>query len=158
MGQSFARERAGSVVTTRRVQRTTVLRGPPELAWNAVMSPDVAPMIDPAVREWSPDRLPIDVGTRFTIRGRIGILPIRGVSEAVRWEPPHLVVFVSVKGSRPLRVTATHAFETSGEGTRYTWCMDFTGPLPLVTFAARPVGHAIERQQRTLSAYLEHSR
>ena len=136
-------------MTTRRVTRTTVLPGSPESAWNAVMSPDVAQKIDPAVKEWTPDSEPIDVGTRFTIRG---------VSEAVQWEPPNVAAFVSVQGSRPLRVVATHRFETSGTGTRYTWSMDFDGPRLLVTLAARLFGRAIERQQRTLSEYLDHSK
>lgn len=35
--------------------------------------------------------------------------------------------------------------------------MDFSGPRPLVTLAAELFGRAIERQQRTLSAYLEHT-
>jgi len=101
-------------MTTRRLTRTTLLPGSPESAWNAVMSPDVAPKIDPAVKQWTPDTEPIDVGTRFTIRGRLGIVPIRGVSEAVQWEPPNVAAFVSVQGSRPLRIVATHRFETSG--------------------------------------------
>ena len=145
-------------MTTRRVTRTTVLPGSPESARNAVMSPDVAPKIDPAVKQWTPDSEPIDVGTRFTIRGRLGIVPIRGVSEAVQWEPPNVAAFVSVKGSRPLRIVATHRFETSGTGTRYAWSMDFDGPRLLVTLAVRLFGRAIERQQRTLSKYLDHSK
>jgi Polyketide cyclase / dehydrase and lipid transport len=145
-------------MTERRVERTTLLPCLPELAWNAVMSPDIAPRIDPAVKSWTPDREPIDVGTRFTIRGRLGILPIRGVSETVRWDPPHVGAFLSVQGSRPMRVLATHSFEPSETGTRYTWCMDFVGPLPMVAFAARLFAHAIQRQQTTLSAYLDQSR
>jgi hypothetical protein len=119
------------------------------------MSPEVAPKIDPAIREWRPDREPIGVGTRFTIRGRLGILPIRGVSETVRWEPPHVGAFVSVAGSRPLQVTATHTFESAEAGTRYTWSMDFAGPLPLVALAERLFARAIERQQQTLCTYLD---
>jgi hypothetical protein len=121
------------------------------------MSPEIAPIIDPSVREWRPDRDPIDVGTRFTIRGRLGIVPIRGVSETMRWEPPRTATFVSVKGSRPLRVTATHTFEPSGDRTRYTWCIEFAGPLPLVVLAARLFRPAIDRQQQTLCAYLARS-
>jgi len=120
------------------------------------MSPEIAPIIDPAVREWRPDRERIDVGTRFTIRGRVGVVPIRGTSEVIRWEPHEVGIFQSVAGSGPLRVTATHAFEPAGESnTTYTWRMDFDGPAFLAAGAAWLFGRAIERQQRTLAAYLE---
>lgn len=118
------------------------------------MSPEIAPIIDPGVSEWRPDHEPIDVGTRFAIRARIGVVPIRGVSETVRWEPPHVAEFVSVKGAGPMRVRAVHTFEPDGDGTRYTWCIEFTGPWPLAALGARLFGGAIEAQQRTLAAYL----
>ena len=66
---------------TRIVEKTTVLPAPPAEAFAAVNSPEIAPLIDPAVRMWKPDSDPIGVGTRFTIRGQLGIIPIRGVSE-----------------------------------------------------------------------------
>src|SRR6188474_1831951 len=112
-------------MATRTAERTTLLPGAPSAAWAAVMSPEVAPIIDPAVREWRPDRQPIGVGTRFSIRARLGVLPIRGTSEVVRWEPPELAIFRSVKGAGPMDMTATHAFEPTDDGTRYTWRIDF---------------------------------
>jgi len=118
------------------------------------MSPEIAPVIDPAVREWRPDREPVGVGTRFTIRGRLGVLPIRGISEVVRWEPHEIAIFRSVKGSGPMDMTATHAFEPAGDDTRYTWRIDFDGPAPLVAIAARLFRPALERQQRALDDYL----
>jgi carbon monoxide dehydrogenase subunit G len=141
-------------VTTTRVERTTVLPGPPGDAWDAVMSPEVAPIIDPGVREWRPDREPIDVGTRFTIRARLGIIPIRGMSEVTRWEPKHIATFHSVKGAGPMKMTATHTFEPDGDGTRYTWAIEFAGPWPAAAVGAKLFGRAIEAQQRTLAAYL----
>jgi hypothetical protein len=119
------------------------------------MSPEIAPIIDPAVREWRPDREPIDVGTRFTIRGRVGLLPIRGTSECIRWEPCEIAVFHSVQGSGPLQITATHSFQPGADGTRYTWRMDFDGPAPLAAGSAWLFTRAIARQQRTLAAYLD---
>ena len=142
-------------MATRRAERTTLLPGPPRAAWDAVMSPDVAPVIDPAVREWRPDRKPIDVGTRFTIRGRVGPLPIRGASEVVQWEPPQRAMFRSVQGSGPMDVTATHTFEPSDDGTLYTWRIEFDGFAPVAACAAWLFGRAIERQHRTLASYLE---
>ena len=66
------------------VDRTTVIPSPPDVVFAAVMSPDTAPLIDPGVREWRPDTEPIGVGTRFSIRGRLGALPIRGTSVGVQ--------------------------------------------------------------------------
>jgi hypothetical protein len=142
-------------MTTRIAERTTHLPGSPASAWHAVMSPDIAPIIDPGVREWRPDREPIDVGTRFTIRGRVGVLPIRGTSECVRWDPPSVAVFVSVKPSALVKVTATHMFEPDGDGTRYTWRMEFTGPLPVVAFGARVFPRSMAAQASALTAYLD---
>jgi len=141
-------------MATRTAERTTVLPGTLEAAWSAVMSPEIAPIIDPAVREWRPDREPIDVGTRFRIRGRIGILPVRGTSEVVRWEPHEIAIFQSVQGAGPMAITATHAFDLTDEGTRYTWRMDFDGPTPMAAFSAWLFDRAIQRQQRTLASYL----
>ena len=118
------------------------------------MSPEIAPIIDPAVRVWRPDREPVGVGTHFTIRGRLGVLPIRATSEVLRWEPHEIAIFRSVKGAGPMDMTATHAFEATDDGTRYTWRIDFDGPAPLVGIAARLFRPALERQQRTLDAYL----
>jgi len=141
-------------MATRTAARTTLLSAPPRAVWDAVMSPELAPIIDPAVREWRPDREPIEVGTRFTIRGRVGLMPIRGTSEAVRWEPPELAILQSVQGPGPMQILATHSFEATDEGTRYTWRMDFDGPAPMAAFGAWLFGRAIERQQQTLAAYL----
>lgn len=145
----------GRVVTERRIARTAVLPGSPHAAWEAVMSPEIAPIVDPAVREWRPDRDPIDVGTRFSIRARLGVLPIRGTSEVTRWEPPRTASFASVKGSGPMTMTATHAFEPEGEGTRYTWSIEFVGPWPAVALGVRLFRRAIEAQQKTLESYLK---
>ena len=141
-------------MTSRHVERTAVLPGPPVGAWEAVMSPEIAPLIDPAVREWRPDRTPVDVGTRFTIRARLGILPIRGTSEVTRWEPPRTAHFASVSGSGPMRMIATHTFAPAGADTTYTWRIEFRGPWVAVALGARLFGRAIEVQQRTLAAYL----
>jgi hypothetical protein len=53
------------------------------MVFAVVNSPETAHLIDPAVREWSADTRPIGIGTCFTIRGRLGIVPIRGKSVAI---------------------------------------------------------------------------
>ena len=87
-------------MTARVVERRTRLPG---AVWHALMDEDVAPIIDPAVREWRADRTPVGVGTRFSIRGRLGRIPFRATSEVVHWDPPRLGVFRSVK---PAALTA----------------------------------------------------
>ena len=119
------------------------------------MSPDIAPIIDPGVREWRPDREPVGIGTRFTIRARLGMLPIRGTSEVIEWDPPRRATFVSVRGAGPMRMTATHTFAPDGDRTDYTWSIEFRGAWPLTALGARLFRRAIERQQRTLAAYLQ---
>ena len=118
------------------VARSIALPHPPEDVFAAVMSPEIAPQIDPAVRRWEPDRRPIGLGTRFTIRGRFQWLPVRGTSVVTSWDPPRAGVFESVSPSRPLRVVAAHRFEADGTGTRYTWESTLHHRSPVGRFAA----------------------
>jgi hypothetical protein len=122
------------------------------------MSPETAPRIDPAVRTWTPDRRPIAIGTRFTIRGRLGRLPIRGTSEVVAWDPPNGARFRSVTPTWPARMAAQHTFEVDGLQTRYTWSITFEArsalAAPLVAAAARRFERAMEAQAQALTDYL----
>ena len=78
------------------------------MVFAVVMSPETAQLIDPAVRVWQADVRPIDLGTRFTIRGRLGVVPIRGTSEVTIWDPPQLAEFRSIAPTWPFRMTARH--------------------------------------------------
>ena len=146
-------------VTT--IDRTTVLASPPPMVFAVVNSPETAPLIDPAVREWSPDSRPIGVGTRFLIRGRLGLVPIRGRSEVVTWGPPAFAEFRSVTPTWPFRVTAQHRFERRDDGrTDYTWSMSFHEvnviARPLIALAARRFEQALSAQADALTEYLRH--
>jgi hypothetical protein len=140
------------------VDRTTMIPSSPAVVFATVMSPETAPLIDPGVREWRPDAEPIGVGTRFTIRGRLGVLPIRGTSEAVRWEPPLLAEFRSVV-TWPAQMTAQHRFEPRADGgTNYTWSISFHEVSivgrPLVALAARLFARNLANQADALTSYL----
>ena len=140
------------------IDRTTVIPSPPDVVFAAVMSPATAPLIDPGVREWRPDAEPIGVGTRFTIRGRLGVVPIWGTSETVRWEPPLLAEYRSVS-TWPARMTAQHRFEPRADGgTNYTWSISFHEVSilgrPLVALAARLFTRALANQADALTSYL----
>ena len=146
-------------VRTTIVERTTVLPAPPANAFAAVNSPEIAPVIDPAVRMWKPDSDPIGVGTRFTIRGQLGIIPIRGTSETTTWNPPHLATYRSVSPTWPFRITAEHRFDPEGTNrTRYTWTITFheanVVARPLIALAARLFRRATANQANALTAYL----
>ena len=141
------------------VSRETLLPSPPLAAFEAVHDPATAPLIDPAVREWTPDREPVGVGTRFRIRGRLGVIPIRGTSEVDTWEPPHRSRFRSVAPDWPFRMTATHEFEAVGErSTSYRWSITFEEVSrvgrPFVALSARLFRTAMSRQASALSDYL----
>lgn len=140
------------------VSKDTWLPQPPEQVFNAVMSPEIAPLIDPGVRVWQPDLRPIGVGTRFTIRGRFQWLPVRGLSEVTLWEPPTRGEFRSVKPTWPMHLEAAHVFEPDRGGTHYTWTVTFHHGNALGRaisgFAARLLERTIEDQHRTLTAWL----
>ena len=86
--------------------------------FDAVNSPATAPIIDPSVTLWTPDRLPIAVGTR---------------------------------------ITAIHSFEPEGEGTQYTWRLEFERsvlPSVLIRWLAGRFERAIAAQHSALRAHL----
>jgi len=152
---------AGGDITERvtTVERTTRLPAPPAAGFAAVNTPETAPLIDPGVRVWQPDTDPIAVGTRFTIRGRLGLLRIRGTSEVVRWDPPERATYRSVSPTWPFRMTAEHRFVERDDGdTDYTWSITFTEmnvmARPLVALAARLFRSAMADQATALTAYL----
>jgi hypothetical protein len=125
----------------------------------AVMSPETARLIDPAVRVWQADVLPIQLSTRFTIRGRLGVVPIRGTSELTAWDPPQLAEFRSIAPTWPFRMTARHQLETTPDGgTDYTWSISFHEvnalARPLIAILTRLFGHALAAQADTLARYL----
>lgn len=70
---------------------------------------------------------------------------------------PHCVVRER-KGVRADEDDRHHDFEREGEGTRYTWSIEFVGPWPAVALGAQLFGRAIEAQQRTLESYLKSQR
>ena len=143
---------------TRAISRTSLLSSPPELVFAVVNSPETAPLIDPAVRRWQPDRRPIGVGTRFSIRGRLGIMPIRATSEVVRWDPPAFAEFRSVSPAWPMRMVAEHRFIDHDGGTEYTWSITFQElsvvARPVVALTARLFERAFAAQAEKLDAYL----
>lgn len=145
---------------TTTIDHTTTLTSPPELVFAVVMSPETAPLIDPAVREWRADSRPIGVGTRFTIRGRLGIVPIRGTSEVVSWHPPAFAEFISRAPTWPFRMTARHRFDdVAGHGTAYTWSISFhevsVVARPLIAVAARLFRRAVAAQAEMLRMHLD---
>lgn len=144
---------------TTTIDHTTTLTSPPELVFAVVMSPETAPLIDPAVREWQANSRPIGVGTRFTIRGRLGLVPIRGTSEVVSWHPPAIGEFRSITPTWPFRMTARHRFEEiASGGTNYSWSISFhelnVVARPLIAIAARLLRRAVAAQADMLTAHL----
>lgn len=145
---------------TTTIERTTTLPSSPSLVFAVVNSPETAPLIDPAAREWRADVRPIGVGTRFSIRGRLGAVPIRGMSEVVTWDPPSLAEYRSVVPTWPFRMTAHHRFEDHSDGgTIYTWAISFyevnVVARPLIAVARRLFQRAFAAQADALAAYLD---
>lgn len=144
---------------TSTIDRTTALASAPPLVFAVVHSPETAHLIDPAVREWSADTRPIGIGTRFRIRGRLGIVPIRGMSQVVVWDPPTRSEFRSVTPTWPLRMTARHQFEERSDGgTDYTWSISFEEvsvlARPIVAILSRLFRRAFAAQAEALETYL----
>ena len=141
------------------IEKQTVLPHPADDVFAALMSPEIAPLIDPAVRTWEPDRRPIGVGTEFRIRGRFQWLPVRGRSRVTVWDRPAQAVFESLGPTWPLRLIAMHSCEAhDGTTTRYTWSITVehgaVGRLIARRFAGL-VDKSMDDQSRALATWLD---
>lgn len=111
---------------------------PSGYAFDFLADPSTARIIDPAVREYRPDSVPMREGTRTDIRFRMWGLPVRAVSVVRCWEPGGRMVMVSERRTRPVRVVATHRFEPAGpDRCTYTWAIGLVPVGPLGPLAAR---------------------
>ena len=141
------------------IEKKTLLPHPADDVFAALMSPEIAPLIDPAVKTWQPDRRPIGMGTEFTIRGRFQWLPIRGRSRVTVWDRPVRAVFESLGPTWPMRLIAVHSCEAhDGAGTRYTWSITIEhGALGrlIARRLATLVDRSMDDQARALTAWLD---
>jgi ligand-binding SRPBCC domain-containing protein len=122
-----------------RFSESTRLDVPAEYAFALLADPATAHVIDPAVREYKPDSLPMRQGTRNLIRFRMWGIPMRVVSVVSEWEPGRRMVMENVKPSWPVRAVATHSFVPEGQSCTYTWSMEFRSSDPLGTLLAKLV-------------------
>jgi hypothetical protein len=120
------------------VSESVDLDVPSGYAFDFLADPSTARIIDPAVREYRPDSVPMREGTRTDIRFRMWLVPVRAVSVVSQWEPGRRMVMESERPARPVRVTATHRFEPAGtDRCTYTWAIGLVPVGPLGPFAAR---------------------
>ena len=138
---------------------TTPLAVPADYAFDFLADPSTAKVIDPAVREYTPDALPMRQGTRNVIRFRMWGIPLRVVSVVREWEPGRRMVMENVRPSWPVRAVAAHSFTPDGEGCSYTWAMEFHASGPVGALVGRAFGrfmHAnAKAQQRLLRVEVE---
>jgi hypothetical protein len=124
---------AGATITS-----SVRLGVPAAYAFEFLADPATASVIDPAIRDYRPETLPMDVGTRTRIRMRVWGLPVRAESVVRAWEPGRRMVMENVKPTRPVSVVGTHAFEDEGDSCTYTWTVDVT-PVGVVGRVAAPL-------------------
>jgi hypothetical protein len=147
-------------VTRVHVSEQVDLDVPADYAFDFLADPSTAAVIDPAIREYRPDSLPMRLGTRNVIRMRMWGLPVRAVSVVTEWEPGVRMVMENVRPSRPVRVVGTHRFEAAGaDRCGYTWAIDLHPVGLLGPVAARLVGRFMganaKAQQVRLKAEVE---
>lgn len=95
------------------------------------------------------------VGTLNELRGRIAfVIPIRGVSRTVEWDPPRRCVFESVKPSWPIRARITETFQPSTSGTRHSIDYEVTAIGLIGKVVAPVVCSLMHRSRRTFQARL----
>lgn len=127
---------------------------PAQFAFDVLADPATATVIDPAIREYRPDTVPMSLGTRTLVRFRMWGLPVRAESVVRDWEPGTRMVMESERPSRPVRVTATHSFEAlADDRSAYTWSVVCVPTVPLASPAARVLirflrSNAVAQQRR----------
>lgn len=103
----------------------THVRVPPLRVFTFLADPLTASVIDPAVVRYEPEGGTMGLGVRNHLHLRIMGIPMRLTSETTAWEPGQRMEFRSIRPTWPVVAVATHRFEPSPEGTRYTWSMQF---------------------------------
>ena len=111
---------------------------PPEAAFAYLADPTTARVIDPAIRSYEPDEVPMRVGTTIAIRLAFLGVPVRATSVVEAWEPGRRMAFRQVRPARPVRVAGEHRFEPAPGGCTYTWTITVE-PVGVVGRAAAPV-------------------
>jgi hypothetical protein len=129
-----------------------IINGTPDVAFAYLADPATAGVIDPAVRSYEPDSLPLRAGTTNTIRVRMYGVPMTMTSRTLEWEGGRRMVFASVKPARPFVATATHLFEHHPEGTLYTWSMNMTPNGPGGRLLSRLMTVVMRRNARRQQA------
>lgn len=97
------------------------LPAPVEVAFAALADPSTAHVIDPAVRRYEPEAVPMVVGTRIRIAMTLFRLPMRAESVVVAWEPDRRMAMEATRPRWPVFVEAEHTFEPTDTGCRYRW-------------------------------------
>lgn len=97
-----------------------------EVAFATLADPSTAHVIDPAVRRYEPEALPMAVGTRIRIAMTVFHLPLRAESVVVAWEPHRRMAMEATRPRWPVLVEAEHTFEPSANGCRYRWSLAAT--------------------------------
>jgi len=109
-----------------RIESSIQLGVPAEFAFDFIADPSTARLIDPSVREYRPDTLPMRVGTVNQVRFRMFGLPVRATSVVREWDPGRRMRMESTRPARPVKVVAEHTFEPNGDGCTYTWAIETT--------------------------------
>lgn len=120
------------------------LPAPPESAWAFVVAHGES--IEPL--RFEPQGAQ-GVGTLNRLSGRIGGVPIRGLSRTTAWDPPNRCVFESVKPSWPVRTRITETFDPSTAGTRHSILYEIV-PRGIVGKLAAPVFSKLMERSRKL--------
>jgi hypothetical protein len=132
-----------------------VIKTSPETAFAYLADPATASVIDPAVRSYEPDSLPMRAGTTNTIRVRMYGVPMTMVSCTLEWEEGRRMVLASIKPARPMVGTATHLFERHPAGTLYTWSMEMKPNGPGGRLLSRLMTVMMRRNARKQQARLK---
>jgi hypothetical protein len=120
-------------------------------AWAVLSDTPRMVALDPLLVSYEPENGVMEEGTLNHVRSRVGRFPVSLTSRTERLEPPHLVVFVSVRPARPVHVRTEDTLEQVDGGSRYRVEFTVTPTVPVIgPLAARFVAAQLVRTREAL--------
>lgn len=127
-----------------------VLPVPVARAWEYLGNTQRMVELDPLIESYKPETGVIAKDTTNQVVSRLGPLRMRLITRTAELDPPHRVVFESVKPNWPLRIRTEDTLAGHPDGTLYRVTTTVDGATPIGWLLARPVARQMMRGRRQL--------
>lgn len=136
------------------VSEEVVLPVPVTRAWDYLTDTPHMVELDPLLESYEPETGVIALDTTNEAVSRIGPLRMRAITRTVDLDPPHRVVFESVKPNWPLRIRTEDTLSEHPDGSQYRVTTSIEGVTPIGWLLARPVARRMMQTRRELMSLI----